>query len=197
MVLSGECPKVTIVAMHGRGRNARWMRLRASSRGARKIGNTSDPFGTISRLSLIANLPTDSCWYSCNRRSRFCFSLLGLGASSYSESPVFHSAGARSTSGQPRHGFVFITAVFFMYEYGVRAFNIMIVVVLGSRCAGLADGFVSSLLLSSLICKTRKTLGSAGCVPRHRLGDLKTSWRIAAVPSQQVLQSLIVSAIGL
>ncbi|MYE26855.1 MAG: MFS transporter [Chloroflexi bacterium] len=87
--------------------------------------------------------------------------LLGLGASSYSVTPVFqalaqdHLPDNRATA----------SGIFFMYEYGVRAFNIMIVGVLGDAL-GLQMAFIVAALLSLLSLPLTLTLPAAPAV-RH------------------------------
>lgn len=89
--------------------------------------------------------------------------LLGLGASSYSVTPVFQALvqdqlpDSRATA----------SGIFFMYEYGVRAFNIMIVGVLGDAL-GLQMAFIVAALVSLFALPLTLTLPAA---PAVRPGD--------------------------
>ena len=87
--------------------------------------------------------------------------LLGLGASSFSVTPVFQALvqdqlpDSRATA----------SGIFFLYEYGVRAINIMIAGVLGDAL-GLQTAFVVAALVSLISLPLIMTLPAAPAV-RH------------------------------
>ena len=88
--------------------------------------------------------------------------LLGLGASSYSVTPVFQAL----VQDQLPDNRATASGIFFLYEYGVRAFNIMIVGVLGDAL-GLQMAFIVAALVSLISLPLTMTLPAAPTV-RHQ-----------------------------
>ena len=82
--------------------------------------------------------------------------LLGLGASAYSVTPVFQAL----VQDQLPDNRATASGIFFMYEYGVRAFNIMIVGVLGDAL-GLQNAFIVAALVSLFALPLILTLPAA------------------------------------
>lgn len=87
--------------------------------------------------------------------------LLGLGATSYSVTPVFQALVQDQLSDNRATG----SGIFFLYEYGVRALNIMIAGVLGDAL-GLQTAFVVAALVSLVSVPLTMTLPAAPAI-RH------------------------------
>ena len=90
--------------------------------------------------------------------------LLGLGASSFSVTPVLQAL----VQDQLPNNRATASGIFFLYEYGVRAFNIMSVGVLGDAL-GLQMAFIVAALVSLISLPLTMTLPAAPAVQHEDL----------------------------
>ena len=133
--------------------------------GALAGGTLSDRFGRRKTVALAATCSAVFMLLFVHTDGPFLLPiLLGLGASSYSVTPIFQAL----VQDQLPDNRATASGIFFMYEYGVRAFNIMIIGVLGDAL-GLQMAFVVAALVSLISLPLIMTLPAA---PAVRHGDL-------------------------